>query len=109
MSSFHKQVLESWYNFYGTDPNSTEEILNEYILYNKNITIAEKSISLSQFQNKFGYNIKVRHILDQNGKILNKDILNLSLDTKLTQLSYNSIISAIPKEWRQKIKESNLI
>ena len=105
MSSFHKQVLESWYNFYGTDPNSTEEILNEYILYNKNITIAKKSISLNQFPNKFGYNIKVRHILDQNCKILNKDILNLSLDTKLTQLSYNSIISAIPKEWRQKIKE----
>ena len=36
---------------------------------------------------------------------MNKDILNLSLDTKLTQLSYNSITSAIPKEWRQKIKE----
>ena len=105
MSPFHKQVLESWYNFYGTDPNSTEEILNEYILYNKNITIANKSISLSLFPNKFGHNIKVMHILDQNSKILNKDNLNLSLDTNLTQLSYNSIISAIPKEWKQKIKE----
>ena len=41
VSQFHKQVLESWYNFYGTDPNNTEEILNEYILYNKNITIAK--------------------------------------------------------------------
>ena len=105
MSPFHKQVLESWYNFYGTDPNSTEEILNEYILYNKNITIANKSISLSLFPNKFGHNIKVMHILDQNSKILNKDNLNLSLDTNLTQLSYNSIIRAIPKEWKQKIKE----
>ena len=45
-TAFHKQVLESWTEIYCSKSFTYKEILNEYILYNKYITIAKGTISV---------------------------------------------------------------
>ena len=39
---FYYQVLKAWQQVLNFTPNTTKEILNEYVLYNKNIKIGTK-------------------------------------------------------------------
>ena len=65
---FHRQVLESWIKVFCVKPETTTEILNEYILYNREIIIGKKIIALYQLPNKYFYDIKIVDILDNEGK-----------------------------------------
>ena len=79
-------------------------MLNEYVLYNKEITVAKKTLIISQFQTKYGYNLKVMDLLDSSGILLERNTLNKSLQSNLSQMSYNCLSSAIPKSWKEKLK-----
>ena len=108
VTPFHKQVLESWTEIYSSKPSNTREILNEYILYNKHIIIAKKTLSIDRFPNTFGNNVKIIDILDDNGDILKRSLLNERLSSNISQMTYNSLLSAIPKEWKRKLKEKSV-
>ena len=66
LSPFHQQVLECWDDFYGMEPVSNSEILNEYVLYNKNIKIGKRPITVNQFPNKYGNNLKLEDRSQKN-------------------------------------------
>ena len=42
ISMFYSQVLKAWQQISGYIPNTPQEIVNEYILYNNNIKIEER-------------------------------------------------------------------
>ena len=86
LSPFHQQVLECWDYFYGMEPVSNSEILNEYVLYNKTIKIGKRPITVNQFPNKYGNNLKLLDILDNNGCILKRDNLNEKLESDISNL-----------------------
>ena len=98
VTPFHKQVLESWTEIYSSNPSNTREILNEYILYNKYIIIAKKTLSIDRFPNNFGHNVKILDILDNNEDNLKRSVLNERLSSNISQMTYNSLLSAISKE-----------
>ena len=105
MTAFHKQVLVSWTEIYCSKPFTIKEVLNEYILYNKYITIAKRTISVERFPNNLGHNVKIIDMLDNSGDLLKRTKLNKRLGSNLSQMRYNSLVSAIPNEWKIKIKE----
>ena len=70
VTAFHKQVLESWTEIYCSKSFTFKEILNEYILYNKYITIAKGTISVERFPNNLGHNVKIIDMLDNSGDLL---------------------------------------
>ena len=86
LSPFHQQVLKNWDGFYGMEPVSNSKILNEYVLYNKNIKIGKRPITVNQFPNKYGNNLKILDILDNNGCILKRDNLNEKLESDISQM-----------------------
>ena len=43
LTIFHEQILESWQKVYCTNPENNTEMLNEYVLYNKEITVAKNT------------------------------------------------------------------
>ena len=86
--------------------DSDTEILNQYVLYNKNINIGNKYITSAKFQNKFGSSLKIIDIIDANGNILKIDVLNNKLQSDLNQMFYNSLVSSIPKIWKNSLKHS---
>ena len=102
-SQFHRQVLTSWIKVHQTDPKSVEEILNEYIVLNKHILIENKTIQL----NNFGQNnndLKIAHIIKEDGKSKSIENLNLDNNLQLSTLSYNSLVSAIPGAWKKQLR-----
>ena len=106
LSNFHKQVLDNWLLVHSADPKSNAEILNQYVFYNRNITIGNKYITLDKFENKFGWNLKLIDILDKSGNVLKKNILNTKLESNLTLMFYNSLVSSIPQRWTDTIKNT---
>jgi len=71
-SYFHKQVVESWITLYCTEPMTGEEILNQYLLFNRFICIENKYISREYLGSNFSnINIKLKDIINNEGKILN--------------------------------------
>ena len=85
-------------------PETTTEILNEYILYNREIIIGKKIIALYQLPNKYSYDIKIVDILDSEGNILKRSQLNQKLETHLSEMFYNSVVSSIPQVWKKKLR-----
>ena len=108
LSPFHQQVLECWDDFYGMEPVSNSEILNEYVLYNKNIKIGKRPITVNQFPNKYGNNLKLLDILDNNGCILKRDNLNEKLESDISQMFYNCMVTSIPVIWKKQVMHENL-
>ena len=104
LSPFHRQVLESWIKVFCVKPETTTEILNEYILYNREIIIGKKIIALYQLPNKHSYDIKIVDILDSEGNILKRSQLNQKLETHLSEMFYNSVVSSIPQVWKKKLR-----
>ena len=108
LSPFHQQVLESWDDFYGMEPVSNSEILNEYVLYNKNIKIGKRPITVNQFPNKYGNNLKILDILDNNGCILKRVNLNEKLESDISQMFYNCMLTAVPVIWKKQVMHEKL-
>ena len=52
LTTFHEQILESWRKVYCINPESNTEMLNEYVLYNKEITVAKKNTNYKSISNK---------------------------------------------------------
>ena len=98
---FHRQVLESWIEVFCVKPETTTEILNEYILYNREIIIGKKIIASYQLPNKYSYDIKIVDILDNKGNILKRSQLKQKLETHLSEMFYDSVVSSIPQVWKK--------
>ena len=90
------------------EPVSNSEILNEYVLYNKNIKIGKRPITVNQFPNKYDNNLKLLDILDNNGCILKRDNLNEKLESDISQMFYNCMVTCIPVIWKKQVMHENL-
>ena len=50
--------------------------------------------------------IKIGHIYE-HGQILDRNMLNIVYDVNLSIMQYNSLISAIPQQWRLHMRNGN--
>ena len=88
-------------------PESLEEILNEYIFNNRYIKIYNKVLTYKYIKANRNKNIKILDLVDTNGKFLSQEHLNETIDSKLTTMKYNSLVTAIPQNWKKIIKENS--
>ena len=103
-SEFHSQILSSWIELHSKNPKLiVEEILNEYIMLNKHIQVENKPIP-ENFCGNNNNNLKIAQLVSNDGKFKTLEILNRTPNTNITTMQYNSIKSAIPSEWKQKLK-----
>ena len=63
---------------------------------------------MERFPNNLGHNVKIIDMLDNSGDLLKRTELNKKLGSNLSQMTYNSLVSAIPNEWKIKIKEKSV-
>ena len=106
-SKFHTQILELWSKLHDTDPTHKQDILNEYLLYNKNIVINRKMLDPCYFGNGCNKNVEIMDLYTQEGKIVSQPIAEKAIMTKLTILKYNSLKTILPQHWRNKLKGQN--
>lgn len=100
-SDFYRQIFSYWHRF-KPQPNTPNEILNEKIMHNKNILIGNDTVNIRSIKNN---HIEIIYdLLNTDYTIKSRDEL-IRQGVNITQLEYNSLISAIPKKWLQSIKE----
>ena len=92
---------------YNHIPESLEEILNEYIFDNRYIKIDNKVLTYKYIKDNRNKNIKVIDLVDMNDKFLSQEHLNETIDCKLTTMEYNSLVTAIPQNWKKTIQENS--
>ena len=102
-TKFHKQMIEEWIKLNTSVPKTGEEMLNQFIIYNQYIKIG-KEIIPSRYFDPMDCNIQLNDILDVNGNMFSKNILNTKLKKQLSTIQYNSLITSIPRKWKKIIK-----
>ena len=101
---FYQQMLDSWFNFFSVKPETLQEILSEKIAHNKFILIGGSVIKSNQsILEKTG----ITRISDMciSSRLKSKEELEEEYDCKLSTIHYNSLISAIPTDWKKKLKK----
>ena len=109
ISEFYQQVLSAWKELFNTNAIDRKEILNEYILYNEKIKIANKVIDEKYINNDKMLNLKILDILDVNLNFKTIIELNTEMNITISQMKYNSIRSAIPINWKKIIKDITIM
>ena len=103
-SKFHYQVLQCWFQVKSRPPETVNEILNEYICLNRYITVGGECVHPELLGYKDNcINFKIFNLLNNNNEIGTVDEIYTILQCNTNFLSINSILQAIPKEWKQKI------
>ena len=85
-------------------PESVTDILNEYIFENKFILVENNIMTKNRIKNLLSNTTKIVDIMNTNGRFLTQNQINKKYNINLDHLSYNTILSAIPQEWKSKIK-----
>ena len=102
-TSFYRQVLACWFSFFSVEPKNYIEILEEKIQYNQYVKIQDKPLGKhSDFLKQCGI-IHIRDIVDEKG-LMSKTNIEVKYGCHIPNLTYNSIISALPIKWKDKIK-----
>ena len=103
-TKFHTQILLAWTALHEDNPTTVHEILNEYVSKNKHIKIQGKYITKENFSITNIENLKIYDLVDNQCHFLSLCVLNQNLKSNLKQLQVMSLISAIPKLWKEKLK-----
>ena len=99
-TKFHHRVLQCWFQIKGRPPDTTQEILKEYICFNKYITIANHTIIPKFLGKNQDINfLKVYNLLGDHDQIGFSPEIKLKLQLNINLLKLNSLINAIPAEW----------
>ena len=110
-TDFHKQVLSSWIKIFCTEPESHIDIINQYLVHNKSLTINRKCIMPSFFKavnSDVTYNIRILNILSPQNTFRSLQDFNQLNQTNINVLEYNALKSCIPKSWKRKFLENDI-
>ena len=104
-STFYRQVLDSWYSLQDIPCKKGSDVMKQFLWFNKNIVVDCKPIFIEAMYKK---SIKyINDLLSEEGQFLQLNTLNDTFGTNLTVMQYNSIKSAIPKEWKRLLRSVN--
>jgi len=102
-SQFWKHVLISWCSYNFERDIKENKIQSQIIWLNSNIHVDRQTLYNKEcVENNLW---KIEQIYEQN-ILLDRNMINIIYDINLTQMQYNSMISAIPREWRKYMKEN---
>ena len=105
--------MECWGEFHGNEPDTVEEICNEFIFNNKYICSNKEPLQVGLLKmpnTKMFKDMNIKGIIGKEGDILSLEHFCNKYNMHMDPLSYNRLISSIPKFWKEKIKlEKNLI
>ena len=102
---FYSQMLFSWFKLKIIDYKlSPWSVRRETLIYNKDIIIGNQ-YAAGIFIRWFHAGLRQLHnLFDDRGHLRSIAFLEQNFSLKIDILSYNSIVSAIPHEWKQTIK-----
>ena len=103
-STFWYDVMTAFCTFNFKEPSGIKDILNQNIWYNSFIKIKNCPVYIQEWSEK-GVK-RINDLLDDNGQWLTHIELENIFKVKLAVMQHNSIVSAIPKDWKKCIKNN---
>ena len=100
--SFWNDVFKIWSDFSENLSTAPENILSQPLWYNENIEIDKAPIFLKKLSCCDIF--YVNDIIDSAGNIMNFDLMKNCYNLEIDTLTYNSLISSIPRDWKRIIK-----
>ena len=100
-NGFWTEVLQAWAELNFVVPTSLNEILNQVIWYNSCILIANTPFL---FKNVFKNGLMCVKQIFENGKLIKFEKAKELF--RITQMQWNSLVTAMPRHWIDLIKES---
>ena len=100
--NFYKEIVANWAKYFSCSPYLPSAILSQFLWFNSNIKIDDKSIFISGFASK---NINfVGQIFHENGKTKSWDYIKLeyNLESKL-KCRWIHLTDALPKLWKDRV------
>ncbi len=101
---FYFNAFKLWSEINCTNPANVDDVCKQSIWNNKFILINNKSVYYAKFQ-EAGFHTIYDFFEDENTI---KDISGFNNFTRVDQMKYYGLISAIPKQWRKMIRENGL-
>jgi hypothetical protein len=103
LGPFHEQILEIWFSTYTVEPETDTDILFEKLWRNTFILVNEKPVLYKVWEQR---NInRVQDLINgDNGTFLNQMELSEKYSIDIDVMMYNSLVSAIPRQWKNIIK-----
>ena len=99
ISPFYNEVLSLWSEIKYDLIEEEEDVLNQYIWYNRYITINKKTLCSKEYERK-GI-LKIGHIVKANGTFKSFEEVKTEFEMHQTNyLFYLSLKKAIPQEWK---------
>lgn len=104
LSEYYKQVLDIWYSVYSVAPQNQMQILRERLWMNTLILVDQKPIINGYQSWKDKGIIYIYDIINlETGQLLQRCEIENRYSFTVDIMKYNSLISAIPREWRSAI------
>jgi len=101
-SKFYEQVLKYWFDVYSIVKINPFEILSTPLWHNSHVTIGDKPANITSW--KINGIVIVKNIFDENGNIVSRHVLENKYNFHIKQMEYNSLIDAVPMEWKKCVK-----
>ena len=102
-------MINSWFHIHNIHPNNISEILNQYLAYNQYIQIDNKHLDSKHDCLNMLSDFKLGDIITSRNTIMNHEELSQKYNFKIDPWKCMTIMAAIPREWKLKIKsDSNL-
>jgi hypothetical protein len=105
--TYYNEMLTMWAQIHHSIPSDNEEIVRQKLWNNVNLQAGNKCFMYNNWKT---HNIKfIQDIVGNNGNIITKEELEKKYGFKCKQLEYESLIHAVPKEWKVKLKENKTL
>ena len=102
LTFFYRNVLSAWKSISNHTARTQNEIKNEILWNNHEVTIGGKSVFYKQW-----YDADVKNILNKEGKFLKLLIFYPSLNAVTNVLCFIGLCNTIPKHWRNVFRRDN--
>ena len=100
--AFYKTVLTVWQDLHSKAPSDAKEYTSEILWNNRFIKIDGRPIYYASWHEKGVTTIG--DLLDENKKFLTYKSLLDKFDLRTNFLTYNGVVAAIPKSWKESIQ-----
>jgi hypothetical protein len=99
---FYTEMWQTWTEISNQNPTGIEQICNQRICNNAAIKIGCRPVDKKEWTEK--HLIFIKDLFNDKGNFLTERNINTRFNILLKNLEYNSLISAIPHNWKKTIK-----
>ncbi len=105
---FYQQIIDVWYDVYSVEPRNVGEVLKEKVWRNCRILVGGAPVCHGYKTWEDAGIERIENLVSKhNGKLLTLQEMRDKYQIEIETMKYNSVATAIPRQWKQLILESD--